>query len=100
MVIEGGLANGAVLSPHKTHDHGRSVDLRYKDEHGVNLQGEKVAFGADKARMRTLVDAAEANGFSQIYSGRPKDFGTAYAKGHGSHLHLGTPKQKITPPKR
>jgi RHS repeat-associated protein len=100
MVIEAGLSNGADFDPHASHDHGRSADVRYKNDKGVNLQGDKVVFGADKARMSTLVDAAEANGFSQIFSGRPKDFGTAYAKGHGSHIHFGTPEQKITPPKK
>ncbi len=100
MVVEAGLSSGKNFDPHASHDHGRSVDLRYKDENGQNLQGKRVVFQADKFRMGTLVDAAEANGFSQIFSGRPKDFGTAYAKSHGNHLHFGTPVQKITPPKR
>jgi RHS repeat-associated protein len=97
-VTDAGRADGAVLPPHHTHDHGRAIDLRYPDENGDPLQGHTAAANADVDRVRTLVDAGKANGFNQNYSDRPKDFGTGYATGHDTHLHLGTTIQRINPP--
>ncbi len=102
-VTDAGLATGANFPPHKTHGQGRSVDIRYIDENGNSIQGNSAAASADVDRIRTLVDVAGKNGFNQNYSARPKDFGTLFAPGHGSHLHIGTTKpveQKIKPPNR
>ncbi len=99
-VTDAGRANGAVLPPHQTHDHGRAVDLRYPDENGDPLLGPSAAAEADVARVKTLVDAAKKNGLNQNYSDRPKAFGTSYAPGHDTHLHLGSTIQRITPPNK
>ncbi len=96
VVTAAGKPDGASYPPHKTHDLGRSVDLRYQDEKGRNLQGNTAADRADVGRTRSLVDAAKAHGFHQNYSARPKEFGTRYAPGHQNHLHLG----KIRPPNK
>ena len=96
VVTDAGKPNGSGFPPHKTHDLGRSVDVRYQDENGKNLQGPHAADNADLGRTRNLVNAAKANGFDQNYSARPKAFGTKYAPGHNSHLHLG----KIRPPQQ
>lgn len=96
LVTDAGKADGSMFPPHKAHDLGRSVDVRYQDESGKNLQGNSAAGNAGLARTRNLVDAAKQNGFNQNYSSRPKDFGTKYAHGHQDHLHLG----KIRPPNK
>jgi RHS repeat-associated protein len=96
LVLDAGKPDGAGSPPHKTHDLGRSVDLRYQDANGKNLQGNTAAANAGLDRTRNLVDAAKAHGFNQNYSSRPKDFGTKYAPGHQNHLHLG----KIRPPSK
>jgi RHS repeat-associated protein len=102
-VTDAGRASGANFPPHTTHGQGRSVDIRYIGPNGEALQGPTAAEGADAGRIGTLVDIAEQNGFNQNYSARPQSFGTLYAPGHGSHLHIGTTKpveQKIKPPNR
>jgi RHS repeat-associated protein len=99
-VTDAGNEGGTPLPPHQTHDHGRSVDVRYPGEDGNPLQSPTAAAGADINRVQSLVNAAKDNGFNQNYSARPKDFGTAYAAGHDSHLHLGTTRDKIAPPKK
>ena len=96
LVTDAGKADGSIFPPHKTHDLGRSVDVRYQDESGKNLQGKSAADNAGLGRTQNLVDAAKANGFNQNYSSRPKDFGTKYAPGHQDHLHLG----KTRPPNK
>lgn len=104
VVTDAGKANGAGFSPHKTHDLGRAVDLRYMDANGDPVRSDSNRAASDKAdvdRTSDLVDVAKQNGFNQDYSARPKDFGTSYAAGHDTHLHLGATrpvKQKIKPP--
>ncbi len=88
-VTEAGNAKGTPQPPHKTHDRGRAVDLRYQDGKGVNLTGPSAAANADVARTQFLVDTAAGAGFDQDYSARPKDFHTLYAPSHENHLHLG-----------
>jgi RHS repeat-associated protein len=97
-VTDAGNANGGPLAPHKTHDNGRAVDVRYLGPDGKPLQGHTAAADADADRTRTLVDLGWSNGFNQNYSDRPSTFGTQYAAGHDTHLHLGTTKDRITPP--
>ena len=102
-VTDAGIATGGVFGKHKTHDLGRSIDVRYLDSNGRPLQGDTAAKNADMSRIGRLVDVAEGQGFGQNYSARPKDFGTLYANDHENHLHIGTTKpviQKITPPKQ
>jgi hypothetical protein len=96
LVTDAGKADGAAFPPHKTHDLGRSVDVRYQDANGSNLQGNSAAGNADVGGTSNLVDTAKQNGFNQNYSARPKDFGTQYAPGHQNHLHLG----KTRPPNK
>jgi RHS repeat-associated protein len=59
VVTDAGKPDGAPFPPHKTHDLGRSVDLRYQDEKGRNLQGNTAADRADVDRTRSLIDAAK-----------------------------------------
>lgn len=96
VITDAGKADGSPLPPHKTHDLGRSIDLRYQDPSGRNLRGGTAAERADVAHTRELVGMANSAGFNQNYSARPKQFGTTYAQGHADHLHLG----KIKPPNK
>ncbi len=101
VVTDMGNADGSKLPPHSTHDSGRAADVRYIGPDGKPIQSPTAADKADVDRVSDLVDVAKDNGFNQNYSARPKDFGTSYAKGHESHLHLGTtkpPEKKIKPP--
>jgi hypothetical protein len=102
VVTDMGNADGSKLPPHDTHDLGRSADVRYVDSNGNPIQSATAASKADVDRISDLVDIANDNGFKQNYSARPKDFGTSYAKGHDSHLHIGAtrPEQKIKPPSK
>jgi RHS repeat-associated protein len=92
-VTDAGNASGTPLPPHVTHDNGRSIDLRYQDGDGHNLIGPTAATRADVARMFHLVDTARSNGLTQNYSARANAFGTLYAPGHETHLHLGQPPE-------
>lgn len=88
-LTQAGRPDGARRGPSKTHNLGRSIDLRYQDATGRNLQGQTAGAMADITRMNFLVRSATAHGFDQNYSSRPTEFGTGYALGHADHLHLG-----------
>ncbi len=88
-VTQAGEADGARRGQSKTHNFGRSVDLRYQDAAGRNIQGRRAANAADINRMSYLVGRAVSYGFDQNYSSRPTEFGTRFALYHENHLHIG-----------
>lgn len=98
LVTDMGAADAANFGPHQTHDLGRSIDLRYQNSMGLNLQ-DSVAFKtADVDRTRSLVGIASSQGFDQNYTGSISLFGgqgsgrTEYL--HMSHIHIGYTRAK------
>ena len=98
LVTDMGAADAANFGPHQTHDLGRSIDLRYQNSMGLNLQDSKAFNAADVDRTRSLVGIASSQGFDQTYTGSISLFGgqgsgrTEYL--HMSHIHIGYTRAK------
>jgi len=89
LVIEAGNASGSTLPPHKAHDLGRALDIRYQSSKGRKLQGDYVANQAGVYNTSTLILIARMHGFDQNYTSRPADFGGEFRKNHHHHYHMG-----------
>ena len=104
-----GSEDGSHIAPHQTHNLGRSIDMRYMDNDGnpVTGYGEGNILRADDNRMGDLIGDFQQNGFNQIYSDNDQSYGTQWAPGHGSHIHMGknistaqSEHRATTPPKQ
>jgi hypothetical protein len=97
-----GSSTGGPIPPHQTHDHGRSVDMRYMDNNGRTVNN---VLNADDSRMADLISIFKQAGFNQNYSDNNVSYGVQWAPGHANHIHFGktaaTSREEIrkaTPP--
>lgn len=99
VVTQAGNPDGSPTQASRTHDRGRSIDLRYMLPRGDAVRAANAAFLAHRGKMQTIVDAAHARGFVQNRTGiRNLNNATFDATGgHDNHLHLGKLRPPATP---
>jgi len=91
LLTDAGISTGKNWGRHRTHNFGRSFDIRYKDAAGANIQNPNASGLADPKRMRTLLDIAKGHNFDQNYAGPGMESigATKILSDHSNHSHIG-----------